>query len=74
MDGWEMAALLDGMGWSKSKLARRLDVHISSVSRWLSGQRPIPPNLAEWLHEVAEQLDKAPAQPRNWKDREASSV
>ena len=38
----------------------------NSVNQWLSGRRAIPANLVEWLDEVADHMDKAPALPRDW--------
>lgn len=69
MDGPEMAALLQRIGWTGGELARRLNTRDITVSRWLNGRREIPDNLAEWLQQVADQLDKAPPLPRDWRNQ-----
>jgi hypothetical protein len=66
MDGQEMAQLLGRIGWPSSELARRLNIGVRSVAGWLSGKRPVPDNVAEWLREVADNADRAPRLPRGW--------
>lgn len=41
-----LQARLDELGWNQTKLAEVLGVHISQVSRWLSGQRAPSLDLA----------------------------
>jgi DNA-binding transcriptional regulator YiaG len=67
MNGNEMAAILKRLGWSNGELARRLNVREMSVSQWINGRRGIPDNLAEWLVEMVDHMDRAPPLPRGWK-------
>jgi hypothetical protein len=48
----EISALsntLEVLGWSQSKLARKLGVDPNTVSRWITGKSPVPLWLMEYL-------------------------
>lgn len=44
---------LDQIGWPQRELARRLHANESTVRAMARGMRDIPPELAEWLEELA---------------------
>jgi transcriptional regulator with XRE-family HTH domain len=67
MDGAEMEALLRQIGWTARELAQRLGIRGSTVGDWLNGRRSIPDNVADWLRQVAQVLDQAPALPEGWR-------
>jgi hypothetical protein len=67
MDGPEMDAILKRIGWTPPVLAGRLGVRGSTVYDWLRGRRQIPPNLANWLRQVADAIDQAPPLPDGWR-------
>jgi hypothetical protein len=62
----ELSDVLRRIGWSSTYLAGRLGIQETTVRRWLSGHREVPPNVGEWLEEVATLMDKAPPLPRGW--------
>ena len=45
----ELRDTLDRFNWSTRTFAAMLDCNPRTVSRWLSGQNPIPPRIAAWL-------------------------
>lgn len=54
----DIRELLELKGWSQADLARRLDMHEATVSRWLSGAtKPAGPArilMRQWLAEARE--------------------
>jgi hypothetical protein len=67
MDGPEMDALLKQIGWTPQVVAGRLGVRTTTIYDWLTGRRSIPPNLGDWLRQVAHAIDQAPALPDGWR-------
>lgn len=46
MEGAEMRALREALGWDKNELARRLFVHWRTIHRWENEEIPIRPSAA----------------------------
>jgi DNA-binding transcriptional regulator YiaG len=67
VDGQEMSAILDQIGWSPAVLAGRLNVRVGSVYDWLTGRRTIPPNLADWLRRLRDAQGQVPSLPDGWR-------
>ncbi|MFQ5849295.1 MAG: helix-turn-helix domain-containing protein [Candidatus Binatia bacterium] len=42
MDGTELKGIREKMGWTQKELAKRLDVHRLTISRWEQYHVPIP--------------------------------
>ena len=49
MDGNELGARLDHLGWSQAELGRRLDRTPKAVSDWVTGKVPVPKYVSEYL-------------------------
>lgn len=49
MTGQELQSALSELGWQGSDLGRRLSIHANTVSRWKTGERPVPSYVAEYL-------------------------
>jgi len=45
----EFLRALETLGWSQSKLAKRLSVHANSVSAWATGKTPVPGPVRAYL-------------------------
>jgi hypothetical protein len=67
MTGEEMSEVLRQIGWPLGELCRRLSVREDTARGWLSNRRPIPPNVAQWLHQVRDGINTAPALPEGWR-------
>jgi hypothetical protein len=65
-DASRLAELLTKLGWSAGVLAKRLGITDRSGRDWVSGRRPVPPEVVEWLEERAKWADKGPALPKGW--------
>lgn len=61
--GREVAEALRAGGWSNKKIARYLDVHPSTVGRWLPQPATIPTNSAEPVADTGLDFDAAPEMP-----------
>lgn len=62
-----LAWLMHVLGWGSNYLAEhKLGVNTKSVRFWLSGRREIPPNLHQWLEDLAA-YHLAHREPLNWK-------
>ena len=72
MTSAEMVECLGQIGWTATELARRLGVSDRSVRRYLSGERQIPDNLADWLRQVATALQSVPPVPAGWRGQPAT--
>lgn len=60
---------LAAIGWTRSELARRLDVDTSTVDRWAKGRRA-DPRVTAWLAGLVAHLSRHPAPP-GWAPRSA---
>jgi transcriptional regulator with XRE-family HTH domain len=54
MTAEEFRQRLSALGWSRAKLARRLDVHPNAVSRWAQGHTPVPGYAVAYLNVLDE--------------------
>ena len=61
----ELRDTLDRFNWSTRTFAAMLDCNPRTVSRWLSGQNPIPPRIAAWLDKWNE-FASANCLPEEW--------
>ena len=52
MTGFELKTARERLGWSREKLARKLEVSYQAVYRWERGDRPISGMAAELLRRV----------------------
>ena len=63
MTSKEIAELLKLKDWSQARLGRELDVHESTVSLWLSGDRhptgPARKYMREWLDQARKEAELA---------------
>ena len=50
MKAREIKAVLRRLEWTQTEAAARLGVTQGAVSRWLSGDRPIPEPIVKLLH------------------------
>jgi DNA-binding transcriptional regulator YiaG len=48
----ELATALDALGWPGAELARRLGVHVNTVSAWVTGRVRVPAYTTEYLRVV----------------------
>jgi plasmid maintenance system antidote protein VapI len=61
--------ILDALGWNKTALARRLGMSRErSAAEWISGHRPIPDAIADWLELMFRHQQTAPPPPRLHRD------
>jgi hypothetical protein len=51
---------LDIIGWSARGLADRLGLHFMRSRRWVTGDYPVPPDVAAWLERLAETHERNP--------------
>jgi DNA-binding transcriptional regulator YiaG len=58
-----LADVLATLGWSAAELARRLNVSERTVRRWGRGDQPIPPQIDQWLEQMATYMQGAPPPP-----------
>lgn len=58
MTGDELRAALGRLGWSGAELARRQGRGANAVSAWVTGKRPVPDHIIEYLR-VMEQAREA---------------
>jgi hypothetical protein len=68
----ELADLLARCQWSHGELARRLDVRLSTVTRWLSAEYRLPDSLLPWLRAMAKAQEELRAKiaptPPGWSE------
>ena len=57
----QLLEILDAIGWSQAKLARKLQVDPNTVSRWVTGRCPVPPWVLEYLSALKAVKDLANA-------------
>ena len=69
MTGPEMSSCLTRIGWSVSELGRRLNVGDRRLRRMCQDREEIPDNLADWLRALAENADRQPRLPKDWRSR-----
>jgi plasmid maintenance system antidote protein VapI len=67
MTSAEMVETMRQIGWTATELAKRLGISDRGVRRYLTGQREIPDNLADWLQQVATALQSVPSVPKDWR-------
>ena len=59
MNGTELRACLDAIGWSQNQLAAFLDVDERTVRlQWAVDRKPPPPNVAAWLRRLRDSHDR----------------
>ena len=52
MDGAELRRIREMMGWTQVELAKRLDIHRLTISRWELERVPIPTTVAMVLKKI----------------------
>lgn len=57
MNAKELDRVLDKLGLSQADLARELEYDQSTVSRWLAGERTIPPLVARGIRQAEARFD-----------------
>lgn len=67
--GDEMSDALRRIGWSVNELSRRLRIGERRLRRMTDGREEIPENLADWLRGLAENMDRQPRMPKDWRMR-----
>ena len=55
-----LRACLDALHWTQRGLARILNRPEGTVRQWARGAVRIPPDVAEWLEQVASLIQSAP--------------
>lgn len=46
---FDLGGALDALGWSQAELARRVDVHVNTVSGWATGRTEAPGPVRAYL-------------------------
>jgi len=49
MSSYQLLVCLIILGWSERELARRVDRHQTTITRWVKGLSPVPGEEAAWL-------------------------
>ncbi len=52
MSGAELRRIREGMGWTQEQLAKRLDIHRLTISRWEQDHVPIPRTVEMVLEKI----------------------
>ena len=52
MSGAELRRIREGMGWTQEQLAKRLDIHRLTISRWEHDHVPIPRTVEMVLENI----------------------
>jgi ribosome-binding protein aMBF1 (putative translation factor) len=67
MTAARLNAALEAIGWGQTELARRLGADTRLVRRWATGERPVPPLVADWLDSMCKLVASNPVPA--WKRR-----